>query len=826
MLSFLNEGGEMGARMRAHDWARTPLGPPEQWPQALRTAVGIMLSSKYPMFLAWGPQLTFLYNDGYIPILGEKHPALAMPFQELWNEIWDDISPIVDKALAGEATYWENLELEMHRHGRPEPAWFTFSYSPLRGELGEVLGMFCACTETTAQVLGKRRRIDDLGRLRRLFDRAPVFMAVVRGSDHRFELANESFLELSGHRELIGRTVREAFPELEPQGFLDRLDGVYRTGTPFTTRSERVRLEGPDGKAEDRVLDFVYEPMRDGADSAVFIAGYDVTERHRAEERLRESEERFRLIADSAPVPMWVSKLDRLRSFVNRAYLDFTGGDYEWALNLDWRNILHPDDHDRIVRQSIEGEASLKPFVLEARYRRGDGQWRWLRSTSQPRWGPDGELAGFIGVAHDVTEAKEAERALRELNETLERRVAARTADLSAALDRLQQEVAERERAEEALRQAQKMEAVGRLTGGIAHDFNNLLTPIIGGLELITRRLEDPRLQRLAQGALDSGRRGAKLATQLLTFSRLQRISMAPVPVNRVIDEMQGILRHSIGSRINVISELGDEVGYALSDANQLENAILNLAINARDAMPDGGRLTISTGLRQEPEGPDLAAGDYVCITVADTGEGMPPEVLARAMEPFFSTKEVGKGTGLGLPQVYGTAQQSGGTVRLESKAGAGTKVHILLPHVPAARLAGGLAGSGENEAEPPRGPSLRIMVVDDDREVRAFLADTLEELGHRVEACDCAETGLNRIDSCDPHLVLADFAMPGMNGAEFARRVRALRPQQPIVFVTGYAESEQLESVLGGDVPTLRKPFTVAELMLVIDDQADPPTS
>jgi PAS domain S-box-containing protein len=299
----------------------------------------------------------------------------------------------------------------------------------------------------------------DTARLQQLFDQAPGFMALSSGPDHVFEMANPSYLRLVGPRDLIGRSVREAFPDLEGQKFFTLLDHVYATGKAVTGRARPLRIRrNPEGEPEERLLDFVFQPITDvdGNVTGIFAQGNDVTELHQAELALRESEERFRLIADSAPVPMWVTKLDRKRSFVNIAYAEFLGVAYDEALDFDWRQRIHPEDAQRVVQESLAGEAMLKPFVLEARYRRADGQWRWLRSESQPRWGPAGEHVGFIGVAHDVTEAKEAERKLREINDTLEKRVAERTADLTAALDRLQAEVSERLRAEEALRQAQK----------------------------------------------------------------------------------------------------------------------------------------------------------------------------------------------------------------------------------------------------------------------------------------------------------------------------------------------------------------------------------
>jgi CheY-like chemotaxis protein len=362
------------------------------------------------------------------------------------------------------------------------------------------------------------------------------------------------------------------------------------------------------------------------------------------------------------------------------------------------------------------------------------------------------------------------------------------------------------------------MEAVGQLTGGIAHDFNNLLTPIMGGLELIAARVDDARLKRIAETALESTRRGAKLTGQLLAFSRIQRISMAPVAVNEVIEAMQRLLRHTIGGGVRIETRLDPAAGHGVCDANQLENAILNLAINARDAMAKGGALTISTDRVRLDLAADHPAGEFVRITVADDGEGMSPDVLARATEPFFSTKPLGKGTGLGLAQVYGIAQQAGGTLRIDSEAGKGTSVEILLPAA-AAPPPGEQAEVGA-VAAPPRGAAgTRVLIVDDDDDVRAFLAESLEGLGCTIVSAASGAEGLEALRQWRPDLALIDYAMPGMHGAEAARAARQIHPGLPIVFVTGYAESEQLEAALGGQVPVLRKPFTLDALAAVLEE-------
>ncbi|MGZ5201799.1 MAG: hybrid sensor histidine kinase/response regulator [Telluria sp.] len=290
-MEFLSGGGAAGELMRARDWSDSPLGHPSIWPQALRTVVALMLNSKFPMFVAWGPELGFLYNEAYIEILGAKHPgAMGRRFADIWSEIWDDIGPFVERALQGEATYRNDLPLRMKRHGYDEDTWFTFSYSPMPGDSGKIEGVYCACVETTAQVLAEAYRKEENKRLTDLFEQAPGIMAVLRGPEHVFELCNNSYRQLLGGRKLIGLTARQALPEVEGQGFFELLDSVYRSGEPFVGRASRLRIQlEPGGPLEERFIDFIYQPIRDaaGAVAGIFVEGSDVTSRKLIEDELR-----------------------------------------------------------------------------------------------------------------------------------------------------------------------------------------------------------------------------------------------------------------------------------------------------------------------------------------------------------------------------------------------------------------------------------------------------------------------------------------------------------------------------------------------------------
>ena len=540
-----------------------------------------------------------------------------------------------------------------------------------------------------------------------------------------------------------------------------------------------------------------------GARRAIGV-NIDVTDRRRAEAELRESELRFRTLADSVPILMWVSRSDGRREFVNQTYVDFLGAGYEAALSFDWRQRLHPDDYDRILEDQVTGEASRQPFVLEARYRRADGEWRWVKSISRPRIGPEGQFRGFVGVGYDVTDARQAQADLEHINELMAERVESALAD--------------RDRAESALRRAQRLEAVGQLTGGVAHDFNNLLTVVIGALDLVQRRPDDAaRRDRMIESALAAARRGERLTQQLLAFARRQPLKPQTVLVDDLIRDAEPLLQHAIGGGVGLSVALGASGAVSRLDTSQFDAALMNLVVNARDAVTQGGAIRVETATVELREGQaeGAAAGAYVCVAVHDTGVGMDEATLARIFEPFFTTKEVGKGTGLGLSQVYGFARQSGGSATVESAPQQGTTVRLYLPlsHEPL-----------ETEAEVAKTPpfegerALKILLVEDDADVAALARAMLMDLGHAVRHVSAYDTAVALLGSdAELDLLITDLVMPGgRTGADVARLATEVRPNLPIIVCSGYA-GETLQAADALPWPLLRKPYSASNLSEVI---------
>ncbi len=812
-LPFPADRGPMAEKVRNFDWAATPLGPITDWAPALKIIVDMLLSSKFPKCLFWGPDLIAIFNDAYYPLLGEtKIHSLGEPYRVTWAEVWDDMKPIIDKAMSGEAVFIEDHHIPVARYGAPEDAYFTFCYSPVRDENGKIAGIIDTVVETTGKVHNARELKGERERLLQLFEQAPSFMTVLRGPEHVFEYINPQYAKLISGRNVLGLPLAQGLPEVVEQGFVSLLDRVYATGEPYTADAARVALLQDDGATEERFLDFVYQPIRDasGEVTGIFVEGSDVTERHKAERAVRDREEMLRELNETLELQVaertaqldrvWrkardvqvVLGLDGVFHAISPAWETILGRNPADATGRHFSEFIWPEDVSR-TQDSLDlalTRGDLNGF--ENRYTHIDGTPRWLS------WRTTTEGDRIYAYGRDITAEKD------------------QTIALAAA--------------EDALRQAHKMEAVGQLTGGVAHDFNNMLAVIMGSLDLLTRRvgIEDPRSKRYLDAAMDGAKRAAALTQRLLAFSRQQPLRPEAINVNRLVSGMSDLLRHSIGAGIRLETVLAGGLWSVNADPNQLENVILNLGVNARDAMPKGGRLTIETqnahlDARYVAAQPGLPEGQYVLIAVTDTGEGMTPEVIAKAFDPFFTTKETGKGTGLGLSQVYGFVKQSGGHVKIYSEPGEGTTVKIYLPRVNAA------AKTDDESADygPPTGEAQEVvLVVDDEAAVRQFSTDALTELGYRVLEADGYATALRMIEQYpDIALLFTDIVMPDGNGRKLADDAQVLRPDLKVLYTSGYTRNAVVHNgVVDPGVELIGKPFTVDDLAAKVREILDHP--
>lgn len=540
-------------------------------------------------------------------------------------------------------------------------------------------------------------------------------------------------------------------------------------------------------------------------------------ERIRAERALRASEEHFRTLADNMSQFAWMADPNGHIYWYNKRWYDYTGTTYEAMRALSWRTVNHPDHHERVTKSLKRAMATGSIWEETFPLRGKNGQYRWFLSRALPIRDEFGQVTRWFGTSTDITAQFKAEEALRELNEHLERRVSERTRELAEINHLLHVEMNERERAEETLRHAQKMEAIGQLTGGLAHDFNNMLSGVLGALELIQRRIASGRtdnLERYLEAATTSANRAAALTHRLLAFARRQPLALKPVDVNHLVLSMEDMLRRTLAEHITLETRLQHEPWMAYTDAHQLENALLNLVINARDAMSErGGRLIIQTGCVQinSVQHDQLEPGDYVTLSVADTGCGMPAQVVAKAFEPFFTTKPIGQGTGLGLSMVYGFTKQTGGQIRIDSSPGQGTLITLFLPR--SHMLA--------REPDQPHGASpapLRaqcdetILLVEDEIAVRMLVTEVLEELGYRVLTAQDANAAMVHLQSeARIDLLISDIGLAGTNGRQLAAKARQLRPGLRVLLVTGYApELKAGDNTLTADMDLLAKPFSI----------------
>jgi PAS domain S-box-containing protein len=911
--SALAGGGAMGALMRAYDWSASSLGAREHWTQSLLTLVRVMLNSRQPMFICWGGDRTLVYNDAYAPMLGERHPAaLGRPFFETWPEVRFEVGALMDRVFAGEPVHMDDLQLTLHRNGYPEETHFAFSYSPVPGDEGAIVGLFCACTETTGQVLAERQAASERQRQRALLQQMPGFVAVLREPSHVFEYVNDAYVTITGQRDYLGRSVREVFPELVGQGFYELLDHVYSTGEAYTAGTQPIRFAGED---RDRYIALIYQPIRNaaGAVTGIFAGGYEVSEQIRSQAALAESESRYRTLFESIDVGFCIIEMtfddaDRGIDYriveANPAFERQTGADVVGGWVSEFAPDLEPHWLETYGNVALTGE----PAHFE---NRADVFGRWFDVRALRVGDPAARRVAVL--FSDISERKRMEEELQVLNTTLEQQVLARTAerdrlwtlseDMLARADyegmmsavspawtrvlgwseaellsrpygtfmhpddmeptlaglarmgetkrpaRFENRIAtvdggwkpiewmvapeadgthfiavgrdltvvkaresELASAQDALRQAQKMEAVGQLTGGVAHDFNNLLTVIKSSTDLLMRPgLPEERRQRYVGAISDTVARAAKLTGQLLAFARRQALKPEVFDAGRsvlTIGDMVGTLS---GSRIKIVTDIPDEPCFVDADPSQFDTALVNMAVNARDAMDGEGTLTITVHpvstippIRSHP----AVRGDFVAVCIEDTGAGIAPDQIDHIFEPFFTTKGVGQGTGLGLSQVFGFAKQSGGEVRVRSRLGEGTMFVLYLPRVEAA------SPSPQAEPEPlVDGHGTCVLVVEDNVDVGTFATQTLAELGYVTVWASNAEEALAELakDAERFDVVFSDVVMPGMNGIDLAHEIRRRHHDLPVLLASGYSHVLAQNGTYGFEL--LHKPYSVEDL-------------
>tara|TARA_R110002020_G_scaffold25617_6_gene83212 strand:- start:814 stop:3720 length:2907 start_codon:yes stop_codon:yes gene_type:complete len=668
----------------------------------------------------------------------------------------------------------------------------------LDGDLQAQVGVLNRADAVQGQnrVLGEEREY-----LRNLFEQAPGFMAVLREPEHVFTIANKAYRELVGRSDLIGKTIRTALPEVANQGFYEILDEVYRSGNPYSANAARILLKRQNDTEEERFLDFVYQPIRDasGAVSGIFVQGHDVTQLREAQETAKENEKRFRTLAQSLPNQVWTALPNGQIEWCNDEVYRYSG---LASLHFDATTrstMIHPDEAEAVSRNWQHSLRSGQPFEMDIRLRHHDGTFRWFISRAAPIMNSEGDIILWVATNTDIETQKKTESHLEYLAESLGQTVEARTQEL--------------ERTQEVLRQSQKMEAIGNLAGGIAHDFNNLLQVITGNLQLLNRDVSGNDVaERRVAGALAGAARGARLASQLLSFGRRQPLEPKVINLSRLIREMDHLLRRSLGEAIEIDTIVSGGLWNTLVDPSNVENALLNLAINARDAMDGQGKLTIELGnafLDDEyaRNAIDMSPGQYVMLAVTDTGSGMTPDILEKVFDPFFTTKPDGKGTGLGLSMVYGFVKQSEGHIKIYSEAGSGTTVRIYLPRAMEAEdvLADNITG-------PVTGGSETVLVVEDEEAVRDVTVSLLTELGYKVLKAKDADSGLAIIESGAPiDLLFTDVVMPGrLKSRDLARKAKERLPTLGVLFTSGYTENSIVHGGrLDPGVNLLSKPYT-----------------
>ncbi len=778
---------EMRTLVHEKNWADTPLGPRDAWPSGLQLSVALILSSGFPMAVRWGPELVTIYNDAYRDILGDKHPAaLGRPLREVWPEIYDDLGPLNEAILHGrrEAFFAEDHPWRIRRNGVLVLAHFTISYSPIPDSSAPdgIGGILITAFETTARVHKDQR---------------------LRNLSHHLALE----IELrTRERDRIWNVSEDLLGVSDFDGYFVSVNPAWTTHLGWTEdeiKSMHVsELRHPDDAAaatEARaLLARGVHPVRaenrfrhkngswrwiawtlTAEDGLIYVAGRHVTAEKEAAEALRASERQFRLLVNGVTdYALYMLSPDGIVTNWNAGAQRIKGYSAGEMIGRHFsRFFTESAQAAGTPARSLQIAAEQGRFEAEGWRVRKDGTRFWANVVIDAIRDEQGRLVGFAKITRDITERREAQ----------------------AILQATQAQLA----------QSQKMEALGQLTGGVAHDFNNLLMVVSGNIATIKKAAaEHPKVQRAVQAIELAGKRGEALTRQLLTFSRRQSLNPVVVRLHDAIAAIRTLLASSIGALARLEARIPPDVWAVEVDPNELELSVVNLVLNARDAMPQGGVITLRAENRQlrRSDLPQQREGEFVALTVADTGCGIPADILPKVFDPFFTTKQTGKGTGLGLSQAYGFAQRSGGFIDIASEVRKGTQVTLYLPRVHAE------PAKAAREDEPlelvTEGTAL---LVDDNPEVLRVSKTLLEQLGYRVDAVAGPEAALQAIDAAKFDLVLSDIVMAGsMNGLELARAIQERHPEVPVILATGYSKAAEEAAA---EFTVLRKPYELAGL-------------
>ena len=787
---------EMQCRIDAYNWAATPLGPRAAWPANLNLVVDLILLSGFPMAVRWGPDFVMIYNDAYVPLLGGRHPAaLGQPTRRIWPEIWDQLGPLSESILHGDRPGFFAVDhpWRIERYGVAEDARFTISYSPIPDPLAPsgIGGLLTTVLETTERVRGEKRLQRLTGKLesevaQRTRERDRIWqlsgdLLGVCTFEGRFVSVNPAWTRLLGWREDEIRAMH-----VDELRHPDDTEAALAAHRQLARGAGNLRLET---RLRHRDGSWRWVAWTVSADSGcIYVAGRHVTKEKEAIEALRRSEQQLRsLVAGVIDYAIFMLDPRGIVSTWNAGAERIKGYRADEIIGRHFSQFYTEEDREAgVPRKALEIATSTGKFEAEGRRVRKDGSTFWAHVVSDALRADNGELIGFAKITRDVTERREAQ----------------------AALERAQQQLA----------QAQKMEALGLLTGGVAHDFNNLLMIVSGQTQMLLRHATEPKQVRALEAIQTAASRGETLTRQLLTFARRQPLNPKAVDPGATIAAFRDVLASSARGKIDLVIDIPADIWPISVDVSEFELALVNLAVNARDAMPEGGSLTVSGANRtlRGGETPERLAGEFVAVTVTDTGSGIAPELLGKIFEPFFTTKSAGKGTGLGLSQVYGFARQSGGTVAVASELGRGTTITIYLPRCtdPLAPVA------AEKNATDITGRGETVLVVEDNSDVRAVAVALLEQLNYRVITVETGRAALDLIAAGTAiDLVFSDVMLPGaIDGLELAERLSSERPDLPVLLTTGYAR------VLGKahSFPILRKPYQLAALAEIVRKALD----